>query len=135
MRCDRGSLLPEPVAAEPEESNKPNLSNKSKDMEITLNRHLEGTPEVRAGKPRIAGSRITVADIVIMHLRMGQSLDLISGKYNLPLAAVYAAMAYYYDHKTEIDQQIQEDEAFADTLMQLYPSRLQEKLRALQNEQ
>lgn len=103
-------------------------------MEITLNRHIELTPDVRSGKPRIAGSRITVADIAIMHLRMGQSLDLISGKYNLPLAAVYAAMAYYYDHKAAIDQQMQEDEAFSDTLKQHYPSRLQAKLRAAQNE-
>lgn len=103
-------------------------------MEITINRHIELTPDVRSGKPRIAGSLITVADIIIMHLRMGQSLDLISGKYNLSIAAVYAAMAYYYDHKAVIDQQIQEDEAFADTLKQQYPSRLQAKLRATQNE-
>lgn len=101
-------------------------------MEITLNRHIELTPEVRGGKPRIAGRRITVADVASMHLRMGQSLELIAGKYDLPLAAVYAAMAYYYDHKAAIDRQMQEDEAFADAFMQSHPSRLQEKLRALQ---
>lgn len=103
-------------------------------MEITLNRHIEITPEVRGGKPRIAGRRITVADVAIMHLRMGQSLELIAGKYELPLAAVYAAMAYYHDHKSAIDQQIQEDEAFADMFMQRHPSRLQEKLKTLQGE-
>lgn len=101
-------------------------------MEITLNRHIEFTPEVRGGKPRIVGRRITVADVAIMHLRMGQSLELVAGKYDLPLAAVYAAMAYYHDHKAAIDQQMQEDEAFADAFMQIHPSRLQEKLRALQ---
>lgn len=97
-------------------------------MEVTLNRHIDITPEVRGGKPRIAGTRITVADVVIMHRRMGQSLEEIACKYNLSLAALYAAMAYYYDNQAEIDQSIQEDEAFVDAFMRNNPSRLLEKL-------
>lgn len=100
-------------------------------MELTLNKYLEITPEVRNGKPRIAGTRITVADIAILYLRMGQSLDLIAGKYNLPLASVYAAMAYYYDHRDEIEQSIEADRAFAEELQSNYPSRLQTKLTKL----
>jgi len=73
-------------------------------MEITLNRHIEITSEVRSGKPRIAGTRITVADVAIMYLRMGQSLEEIAGKYQLSLASVHAAIAFYYDHREEIDQ-------------------------------
>ncbi len=52
-------------------------------VNITLNRHIEITPEVRGGKPRLAGTRITVADVAIMYLRMGQSLEEIAGKYQL----------------------------------------------------
>jgi len=44
-------------------------------MEIVLDHHIEITPDVRGGRPHIAGTRITVADIVIMHLRLGQSLE------------------------------------------------------------
>jgi uncharacterized protein (DUF433 family) len=65
-------------------------------MEVTLNQHIEITPGVRSGKPRIAGTRITVADVAIMYLRMGQSLEEIAGKYQLPLAGVYAAIAFYH---------------------------------------
>lgn len=103
-------------------------------MEITLNRLIEITPGVRGGKPRIAGTRMTVADIAILYLRMGQSLDLIAGKYQLPLASVYAAMAYYYDRRDEIERSIREDELLADSLQDNYPSRLNAKLKELRGE-
>ncbi|MEO1144653.1 MAG: DUF433 domain-containing protein [Cyanobacteria bacterium J06638_22] len=103
-------------------------------MEITLNRHIEATPDVRNGKPRISGTRITVSDIAICYLRMGHSLDWIAGKYQLSLASVYAAMAHYYDHRDEIEQTIQDDETFADTLKAQYPSRLAAKLKEIQGE-
>lgn len=103
-------------------------------MEVTLNRYIEITPEIRTGKPRIAGTRIAVADIAMMYLQMGQSLELIAGKYDLPLASVYAAMAYYYDRQAEIEQQMQADEAFVNALMHSRPSRLQAKLKALRGE-
>ncbi|MBM4467080.1 MAG: DUF433 domain-containing protein [Chloroflexi bacterium] len=100
-------------------------------MEIVLDHHIEITPDVRGGRPHIAGTRITVADIVIMHLRLGQSLEEIAGKYDLDLAGVYAAMAYYYDHRAEIDGSIEADEAFIDAFRRKDPSLLQAKLRTL----
>ncbi len=102
-------------------------------MEPALDRHIEMTPGTRGGKARIAGTRITVADIAMMNRRLGQSLEEISGKYDLSLAAVYAAMAYYYDHKDEIDRSIEEDEAFAEAFRRDNPSLLQEKLKSLIN--
>lgn len=103
-------------------------------MDIALNQHIEVTPGVRGGQPRIAGRRITVADVVIMYLRMGQSLEEIASTYDLSLASVYAAIAYYYDHKAGIDQQIREDEAFVAAFKQNNPSPLQAKLKALKGE-
>ena len=93
--------------------------------------HIEAAPGTRGGKPKIAGTRITVEDIVLMHRRMGRALEEIAGTYDLPLAAVYAAMAYYYDHKAEIDQNIEQEESFAEAFRQNNPSRLREKLKAL----
>ena len=66
-----------------------------------------------------------------MHRRMGRALEEIAGTYDLPLAAVYAAMAYYYDHKIEIDQSLDQEEALAEAFRQNNPSRLREKLEAL----
>ncbi len=100
-------------------------------MEKVLDGHIEITPGVRGGTPRIAGTRIAVADIVLMHLRLGQSLPEIAGKYDLSLAAVYAAMAYYYDHRAEVDDSIEQDQAFAEAFRRNNPSPLWEKLHAL----
>ncbi|WP_366838553.1 DUF433 domain-containing protein [Nostoc sp. LPT] len=98
-----------------------------------MNRHIEITPGVRSGKPRIAGTRITVADVAIMYLRMGQSLEEIAGKYQLSLAAIYAAIAFYYDHRQDIDRRTAEAEAFAEAERLKHPSLLQEKLNSMRD--
>ncbi len=90
----------------------------------TLDRHIEITPGVSGGKPRIAGHRITVQDIVIWHDRLGKSADEIATDYELTLANVYAALAYYFDHREEIDKSIEETENFVKTLRQKSPSKL-----------
>ena len=95
----------------------------------TLDGHIEVTPGVAGGKPRIAGHRITVQDIVIWHERLGHSADEIASEYNLTLSDVYAALAYYFDHRPEIDQAIEEGLAFAEAMRQRIPSKLEEKLR------
>lgn len=100
-------------------------------MEEGLDRHLEVTPGTRGGRPRISGTRITVADVVLMHLRLGQSLEEIAGRYDLALASLYAAMAYYYDHQPEIDRSIEDEDSYAEAFRHNNPSPLQEKLKAL----
>ena len=97
--------------------------------EAVLDRHIVITPDVAGGKPRIAGHRITVQNIVIWHELMGLSADEIATEYGLTLSDVYAALAYYYDHRTEIDESIRADEAFAEELRKVTASRLPEKLR------
>lgn len=97
-------------------------------MENVVSQRIEITPGVAGGKPRIAGHRITVQNIVIWHERLGMSADQIASAYNLTLADVYAALAYYYDHREEIDEAIRADEAFIAELRQRTPSVLKDKL-------
>lgn len=96
--------------------------------------HIEITPGICDGKPRIAGHRITVQNIAIWHERMGKSADEIATECDLSLAEVYAALAYYFDHRKEIDRSIEESEAFVEALRQNTPSVLQEKLKAMGRE-
>jgi uncharacterized protein (DUF433 family) len=94
----------------------------------TLDRHIEITPGVAGGKPRIAGHRITVQNVVIWHERMGLSADEIATGYDLTLADVYAALAYYYDHRQEIDAAIRDSGAFVEALQQQIATKLALKL-------
>lgn len=100
-------------------------------MENVLTQYIEVSPGVRGGKPRIAGTRITVSDVAIMHLKLGQSVDEIAADYNLSLAVIYSALAYYYDHREEIEGQMEADDAFVEAFRRQNPSRLQAKLRQL----
>ena len=94
----------------------------------TRPQHIEATPGIVGGKPRIAGHRITVQNIVIWHERMGKTADEIATEYDLTLADVYAALAYYFDHRPEIDREMEESEAFVEALRQNIPSKLALKL-------
>ncbi|MCL1473365.1 DUF433 domain-containing protein [Argonema antarcticum] len=99
-------------------------------IQSVISEHIEITPGVCGGKPRIAGHRIKVQDVVIWHERMGMSPDEIVYHYpSITLADVYAALAYYHDHIQEIRQQIDEDEKFVRELEAKTPSLVQEKLR------
>jgi uncharacterized protein (DUF433 family) len=78
----------------------------------TADSHIEITPGTCGGKPRIAGHRIRVQDIVIW-TEQGMSVDEIVADFpQLSLADVYSALAYYHDHRAQIDQDIREDEEF-----------------------
>lgn len=90
----------------------------------TLDRYIESTPGVAGGKPRIAGRRITVQNIVIWHEWMGHTADDIATEYDLTLAEIYAALAYYYDHPQEIDEAIKAGQTLVEAMRQKIPSKL-----------
>ena len=97
-----------------------------------ITEHIEITPGVCGGKPRIAGHRIKVQDIAIWHERMGMSPDEIVSNYpSITLSDVYAALAYYHDHLEEIRLQIKEDEEYAQELQAKTPSLVKQKLKDL----
>lgn len=95
----------------------------------SLDQRIVRTPDICGGKPRIAGHRITVQNIAIWHDRLGWSADEIASEYDLELADIYAALAYYFAHREEIDQSIREGKAFVEEMRQKTPSKLEKKLQ------
>ena len=79
-------------------------------MDLVITSHIESTPGTCGGKPRIAGHRIRVQDVVMWHEAHGLSPDEIVNHYpGITLADVYAALAYYHDHRDEIRGDMEQD--------------------------
>jgi len=71
------------------------------------------TPDIRGGRPRIAGTGISVRRIVGWY-KLGLSPEEIADRIgHLTLAQVHAALAYYHVNQEEIEADIasEEDEA------------------------
>lgn len=93
--------------------------------------YIEQSAEACGGKPRILGTRIRVQDIAILHDRLGMSADDIVSSYRqLSLPAVYSALAYYHEHRAEIDADIVHSKQLADDLRDKYPSKLPHAMRS-----
>src|SRR5262249_7408804 len=73
--------------------------------------HIVRTPGTCHGKPRIAGTRIKVDQVVVWHERMGMTPAKVVAKWpHLTLGDVHAALAYYHDRRAEIDADLAEGE-------------------------
>ena len=82
----------------------------------TEKRHIESVPGRCGGRPCIVGHRIRVQDIVLW-TELGKSPDDIVSEYpQLTLGDVHTALAYYFDHKTEMDLQIAEGTEFVEKM-------------------
>ncbi|MCX6046069.1 MAG: DUF433 domain-containing protein [Chloroflexi bacterium] len=64
-------------------------------------------PQIRDGRPFIVGTTVTVADVAVAKIYQMLDADGIADWFNLSLSQVYSALAYYYEHKPEIDQSIE----------------------------
>lgn len=94
--------------------------------------HIEITPGTCGGRPRIAGHRIRVQDVVFWHERQGQTVAAIVATYpGITPADVHAALAYYHDHIEEIHEAFRRDEEFLRDLQASQPSLL-DRVREIQ---
>ena len=88
------------------------------------------SPEVCGGKACIAGHRVRVLDVVVWHEHQGMTPDEIVSHFpTSTLADVHAALAYYFDHVEEIQQEMRAERAFAEEFRRNNPSVLEAKLR------
>jgi uncharacterized protein (DUF433 family) len=90
--------------------------------------HITKTPGVCGGKACVAGTRIRVMDVVIHH-QTGKSPAEIATIFCTPVseADVYAALAYYFDNRDEIDAEFERDRQL-DEFGRTQPSKLREAL-------
>ncbi len=69
------------------------------------------SPEIRRGRPRIAGTGVTVRRVVTWY-KLGLSPEEIADQIgHLTLAQVYAALTYYHANREEIEADLAAEEA------------------------
>jgi len=77
-------------------------------MPATSYRYLTNIPGVRSGRTVIEGTRIGVHDVIGLIVNGASVEDVCRSFPAVTRAQVYESLAYYEDHRTEIDALITE---------------------------
>lgn len=95
-----------------------------------LSEYLAIIPGYCGGEPHILGHRIKVRHVALWHEHHGMSPPEIVRDYpTITLVQVHAALAYYYDHREEIERAIVEADEFVEDLKEKQgASLLQERI-------
>ena len=99
-------------------------------MATSTEQRITKSPDVCGGKACIAGHRVRVLDVVVWHEHQGMTPDeIVSHVPTLTLADVHAALAYYFDHLDQIQQEMRDERSRAEEFRRSNPSLLEAKLR------
>jgi len=82
--------------------------------------------------PMIAGTTMKVIELVLDHLACGWSPEELHFLHpSLTMGQIYSALAYYWDHKADLDQDIERRLQLVDQVQQATaPSPLSKRLKA-----
>ena len=64
---------------------------------------------IRNGQPIIVGTTLRVVDVVAWYVYAGHTPEQLAVGFNLHLGDVFAALAYYHQHKAELDEWMRAD--------------------------
>ncbi len=89
---------------------------------VTTHPLIVKTPGTCGGRPRIDGHRIRVQDVVSMYYVRGHSPEEILDDFpSLSLVKIHAALAYYHDHREELDREMREEAEFVERFKREHP--------------
>ena len=86
---------------------------------------IASSPDVRGGRPFVAGTGITVMRIAGWY-RLGCTPEEIARKTGLSLAQIHAALAYYHANRESIDADLDDEAAEYDRLASEHHNHQQE---------
>lgn len=85
---------------------------------IDIGQMIVMTPDIRRGRPRIAGTGVTVQSIVGL-FKLGLSPEEIADEFgHLSLAQVYAGLTYYHANREQLEAAIAADQLETERLEQ-----------------
>ncbi|MBI2583236.1 MAG: DUF433 domain-containing protein [Candidatus Aenigmarchaeota archaeon] len=84
-------------------------------------------PEISGGRAIIKDTRICVMDVVEAHYVLGYAPEKIAKEFGTGVSKVFSALAYYHEHREEIEKDIRENKKIL--LEKLHSSKLLEITR------
>ena len=85
---------------------------------INIGQLIVASPGIRRGRPRIAGTGVTVQSIVGL-FRLGLSPEELADEFgHLSLAQVYAGLTYYHANREQLEAAMEADHMEAERLEQ-----------------
>lgn len=85
---------------------------------VDIGQMIVMTPDIRRGRPRIAGTGVTVQSIVGL-FKLGLSPEEIADEFgHLSLAQVYAGLTYYHANREQLEAAIVADQLESEMLEQ-----------------
>ncbi|MCI0627118.1 MAG: DUF433 domain-containing protein [Acidobacteria bacterium] len=92
----------------------------SVEVVVEIGSLITQTPGICGGRPRIAGTGVSVRRVVIWY-KLGFTPEEIADRIgHLSLAQVHAALAYYHANRERIEADLAAEEAEADQLEEKY---------------
>ena len=98
-------------------------------MNIVGMEQITKIPGVCGGKACISGHRIRVLDVAIYHDDGRTPGEIVEMFPSITEADVHAAIAYYLDHRDEIQDDLRRGCDKEDELRAMFPSKLKQKLQ------
>lgn len=77
---------------------------------------------VQGGRPCITGTRVSVRGIAVRHQQGQLPEEMVEDWPHVTLAQIYAALAYYYANKAEIDADLEAEARLEEELAKKYPA-------------
>lgn len=59
--------------------------------------------DIRSGDPRVENTRITIFDIKRRVIDHDEDPHIVAGEYDLSMADLFHALAYYYEHRDDLE--------------------------------
>ena len=83
---------------------------------IDIGTLITRSPEIREGRPRIAGTGVTVHRIALWYKLGYNPEEIVSQIPHLTIAQVFAALTYYHANRDEIEADLAAEEAAVEEL-------------------
>lgn len=107
----------------------PNVPSEPAEIRPVVAEYIGVRPGYCGGHPHILGHRIKVKHVAIWYEKMGMMpVEIVQTYPTITLSQVHAALAYYYDHREEIEASVREEDEFVEKFKAENPSLLAEKL-------